>query len=714
MPTVPYIDQSASPDPQYSAPGVAAVRNAAPEQQEALGQATQRGGNLAFGIGETIGDRLGAQVDDARVKQAEAAALAQAQTINYDPQNGYLNQRGQSAIDQYEPAKQAVAKAFQDQLDNLGNPIQKLMFRQVQQQHLLSIGQAMATHNFQQTSQYSGEAAVSRATSYAQMAANAAQSYGQTDADGNATGDFAKHLQVAEQETLNATRILKGAPADSDVAKEALLGVHTQIGTGALTQMMDARAPYSKVQAMYDDMKAKGWLDMRAMDTLGKMVKTYSEQEIVRTAVNDNLSDAMRASQEQPTTSTGTPDYQFPIKGASVTASAYDPERGAVALNVAQGSNIQAPAAGKVAQVGRDAEGDFQIRLEHADGSVTTFAGLSAANVKVGDQVQRGENVAISGATDADGAVLWSLADKNGNAVDPTKAGLAPVDITKVTDEKVLSAALTGLRAQITDPYLQQQATSEMESIVRHNQQMANAAATQLYKQASDVFYSGGMNWRKIPPSLFNQITPEQRQQFKDLQTEHVLRQYNQGQAFRTMSEVDLVSDFINNPEMLTPENVDAARPQLANSTYLQMMRQANEQRRNPDGVVEASALNDRVKYYASRAGINVDGEVRDWSSGKMEAKKPTPEDKQRYIDLTKRVNDAIDQIKAQNKGKATADQVDKAIQQQLITTTFVTPRGSTVRYNFQVPAGAAGTAIGSDKRLYYVDASGRMLGSTE
>lgn len=704
MPTVPVIDQTAMGGAPFASPGVASVRNAAPEQQQQFGAVTQAAGSVATKLGSTIGDALAAQVDDARTKQAETAALSQTNDVLSNANNGYLHKLGQTAIDNAEPAKQAVVKSFQGQLDGLSNPLQKHMFQMVMNQHLLSVGKQIDDHHFQQASQYSGEAAVSRSNSYAVSASNAAASYGQTDVDGKPTGDFDKNLKVAEQETLNAAQIMKGAPAGSDVANEALLNLHTQVGTATLVQMMDSRAPFSKIQSVYDDMKAKGMLDLRAMNTLGKMVKTYSEQESTRTAVNQSLSDAYRNSHGQPTTSTGTPDYQFPIKGATFTAQPYNPEVGGVEVSVGKGTGIQAPADGKVTQAGKDEAGNFSVKIQHADGSVTAFSGLNASNVKVGDTVQRGEDIATSGGQDGKSAVVWSLADKNGNAVDPSKAGLAPVDLTKITDEKVLGEALTSLRTKVTDPYLQQQATSEMESIVRHNQQMSNAAATQVFKSASDSFYNGGMNWRSIPPSVFNQLTGEQRQHFKDTQTEEVLKNYHQGQAFKEMDETDLVSYFTQNPDMLTSANVDAARPQLANSTFLSLMGKAQNLATNPKGVVEAQAVNERIKYFAGHAGVNV-------------APK-TPADKQIYSDLNFRVQQDIDQIKTQNHGKATADQVDKAIQQELIQRTTSKPSAwfnwtgmGSPTTSSTMPRGATQTVKGSDNKMHYLDRNGQDLG---
>lgn len=693
---VPVVDQTASPAPQFSAGGVTPVRNDAPQQQEALGQTLQQTGEKAMQVGATIGDRLAEQVDDATVKQAETGFLGQVNGILYDPQSGYLHQLGQAAIDNADSTKQAVVKAGQDALGTVTNPIQQHMLTQAINQHLLSTGKLIDDHNYVQTQQYAGESAINRANTYATKASNAWSTYGQTDADGNATGDFAASLQTAEQETLRGALVMKGAPSGSDVSNAALLNLHTQVGTGALVQMMDARAPYSKVQSVYDDMKAKGYLDERATDTLGRMVKTYTEQEMTRTAVNENLSDSVRASQGQPTTSTGTPDYQFPAKGGTTTAQPYDAEEGAVALNLPQGSSIQAPADGKVVQAGKDGNGTFGLQIQHADGSVTTFSGIAAANVKMGDQVQRGEDVAASAPT-----VLWSLADKNGNAVDPTKAGLAPVDLTKITDEKVLGNALDGVRQQITDPYLQQQATSEMESIVRHNQQMQNAAATQTYKAASDAFYNGGMSWRAIPPSTFNQLPGEQQQHFKDEQTQHVLQQYSQGQEFKTMNETDLVSNFYANPDQITTANVEAARAQLSNSTYLQLMNRAQTLEKNPQGVIEAQGVNERIKYYAGQAGVNVNPK--------------TAADKQLMTDLTFKIQQDIDTIKEHNHGKATADQVNKVIQQELIQRTITAPRSawnplaftgispisSTQQYLFQIPGGSqAGPQVGDMRKF--------------
>src|ERR1017187_3167673 len=251
-----------------SATPVDPMRNAAPGQEQQSGADTQKLGEITNDIGERIQNQL----DNAMAKQAETGFLQKVMNITSGDGTaanpGYLNLRGQDAINGYSDAATAIAKAKQDGSDGLADDFQKSMYNRVSSQHLLSFGREMADHRFQQTAQYSGESAINRANTYATNASNAASSYGQTDADGNATGDFSKNLQVAEQETLNGVQIMKGAPAGSDVANAALLNLHTQVGTGTLVQMMDARAPYSKVQSVYDDMKTKGFLDERAIDAL--------------------------------------------------------------------------------------------------------------------------------------------------------------------------------------------------------------------------------------------------------------------------------------------------------------------------------------------------------------------------------------------------------------------------------------------------------------
>lgn len=720
----------------YSATPVDPMRNAAPGQMQQSGADTQKLGEVTNDIGERIQNQL----DNAMAKQAETGFIQKVMAItNGDgtaANPGYLNLKGQDAINGLAGAQAAIVQAKADSQDGLADDFQKSMYNRVASQHLLNFGRQMSDHSFQQLTLYSGESAVNRASANAGLAIGAASSYGLKDADGNPTGDFAKYLGVAEKETLNGVQIMKGQPAGSAMANAALMNLHSQIAVGVLSQMVDSpqdsRPSPSRVQAVLDDMKATGFLQpdspesQRAIDTLGKMVKSYSDGEVTRTVNNQALADAQRAANGQPVSSS-TPDPHNPIKGSTTTALPYDEEKGGVELTVPQNSAVQAPADGTVTGLGRNDDGVPYLELTHKDGSVSTLTGLNAFSVKVGDQVKGGENIATSGVSDSPRtpSVLWSMADKNGNVVDPTKAGLAPVNLHSITDEKVLDAALSAMRDQIPDQKLQDQAASEMTAFVKGNQHQADELQTQLYKQASDA-YAPTKNWRSIPNSLFSQLSPERQQEFKDDTVSNTLKVYEQGQRFKEMSETDIVTGFDKNPATLTQEAVDAARPNLADATYRQLTDKAAAFANNPKGVIEAQAINDRVKYFAGQSGLNVDGSVRA-PDGTVSDIKATPADKDNYRALMFNVNNDIDRIKAQNHGKATSDQVDKAIQNELIQRTFTltTPRPwplsvfgpsstSTQKQNFQVPAGAVGVGRGNDGKMHYVDGSNSSLGPVQ
>src|SRR5947199_2735478 len=90
-----------------SATPVDSVRNAAPEQMQQAGAASQNLGKETTDIGE----RIQSQLDNAMAKQAETAFLKNAMTITSGdgtPTNpGYLNLRGQDAINGYNDAATA-------------------------------------------------------------------------------------------------------------------------------------------------------------------------------------------------------------------------------------------------------------------------------------------------------------------------------------------------------------------------------------------------------------------------------------------------------------------------------------------------------------------------------------------------------------------------------------------------------------------------------
>ena len=79
MPTVPtsftpQVDVSTQGMPALEAPGVSAMRNAAPEQMQEMGRAQIQAGMTAYKIGERIQD----EINEAETKAADVFALKQA------------------------------------------------------------------------------------------------------------------------------------------------------------------------------------------------------------------------------------------------------------------------------------------------------------------------------------------------------------------------------------------------------------------------------------------------------------------------------------------------------------------------------------------------------------------------------------------------------------------------------------------------------------
>jgi murein DD-endopeptidase MepM/ murein hydrolase activator NlpD len=631
------------------------MQNAAPGQMQQIGAATEHLGLET----QDIGERIQNQLDDAMAKNAESKFLQTAMTINNGDGTaanpGYLHLKGEAAINGLADAQTALAKAKQAGADSLSSDFQKAMYNRVAQQHLLSFGAQMVDHNFTQVSDYAAQASFDRAQTYATKAALSGSSYGQTDADGQPTGDYYTAHQAAISEAQNALLVSKGYPIGSDPSNAGVLKITTLMGQGALMQAIDAKQPFTTVQRMYDDMKGKGELDVQAIDSMGKQVASYVAADQGRTIVNQSLSDAQRASQGQPTSATGTPDYHLPIKGAGITAAPFDKDAGGVEVTIPANTPVQAPAAGVVTAAGPNEDGVPSLEIKHQNGSVTTLAGLNAFNVKVGDQVQSDENVATSGSSGNQKApsVFWSLSDPKGNAVDPTQAGLPPVDTSKITDENVLHNALDSIRTQITDPKQQALATDEAESIVKINQRNDNAQKAQILQQATNQFYQfandhhGTYSMNSIPQTLQAQIPPEALARFKDIVANPT----------PTKDDVNTVAGFYLHPETLTVANVQAARPNLSDSRYLSLLGDAQAMASAPPKLLAVTL--DKEQLDATL--VNNPG-----FKNLVDPKTGTEE----FVESTKLRGNIRDQIDAEQ--TRTGRELDRAAKQKIIDTTLM------------------------------------------
>lgn len=675
---VPVVDQTAIAAPQYTAPGVAPMSNAAPQQEQALGQATQQTGDLGMKAGATIGDRLAEQVDDAKVTSGITASLSQTNNILYDKDNGYFHKLNQDAMDSYQPAKEAVVKAFQDQLDGLSNPIQQHMFQQRMNLHLLSIGKEMDDHNALQTRGFATSAAKDGADSYMQLALQNSDSRNRVDGDGNLTGPFAMNLFAMHSEVLK-TAMLNGLNGDSPQTKALLLAADSELNKGIILKLLDTHN-VAAAQKIFDEESAKGNINLRDMEVLGSGLKTETDKQAGE--------DGTQRYAVKTITGGNTPVTFAPIMAAgSASLAGQNPDDHSLSYAAAANTNVTSPSDGKVAKVWSDDKNGQSVQVLFPNGSNAVLSGLAATQVQPGDSVKSGDTVGVSGG----GNVHYAFQDEKGNNTDPRSASQPQPDLSAMSDPDTWKKAVDAAQEGPEAPQIKKRIIAGLDAMHDSYRSMENQEAAQLFGKANNFFYGANYDIKAIPPSLFSQLKPEQQRQFENLQTEHAMQLDNQAQFFKTRNETDLLLNFYANPQMITTDNVERALPNLSRPTQLSLMQRAQANEKNPQGVIEAQHVNDLVTFYARESGINVNP-------------KDDP-DKQTLLNLKIRVGQDIDRIKAQNHGKVTDEQASKIVQLNTIRLKLGGPdSNSPATYGFQRPAGATGTAVGRDGKMHYTD----------
>lgn len=260
MPFVPVVDQSASSTPTVQAPSVAPMQDHSPEQTQRLGSTIQQAGEQSLRTDQAIQLHIQEQMDDANVKAAETRFIQSSTNILHGDK-GYMNTRGSDAINAYDGATQDIIKAKKDVLDSLGNDIQKHMFQQVAQQHLVTFGGQMSQHRNQQRVEYSATQAASRADSMRSMAMNS--EIGSADQN--------KYIETGAQEIQNALRF-QGVPADSDQAKKADRSFRSQITQDNVSRKMED-GDYVGANAILTDAMSKNQVEADTADRLRRAIR---------------------------------------------------------------------------------------------------------------------------------------------------------------------------------------------------------------------------------------------------------------------------------------------------------------------------------------------------------------------------------------------------------------------------------------------------------
>ena len=653
---VPSVTQSPIGVSPMSAQPVQPMQNAAPGQMEQMGAVTQHLGQETTDIGLRIQNQL----DDAMVKQAETGFLQNAMTITNgdgtDKNPGYLHTRGADAQAQYGNATAALAKAKQDALDGLGSDFQKMMFNKVANQHLTSFGATMADHRFQQVSEYSAKSANDRADTYAQLAANSYKSIGLTDADGNPTGDFNTYWNQAVQEAQTTAKVGFGADPNSPQTQALVKDKTTAIVQGVLSRMMDDHA-YPEAKKFYDDQLAKGNIDERVAESMGNAIKTNTDREYITTQTNNYIQAALTG-QKSPAQ---TQNFTQPLQGGATVSSPFGAPRpggkthDGVDYAVPVGTQIQAPADGKVLQVWQDDKfgGGLSMRLQHDDGSITGYAHLSAANYKPGDEVTQGQTIGLTGKSgNATGPCLhYTMTNPQGQRIDPGSAGQAPTNPQNFTDPGDLSAAIAMAQQNEKDPVLQREIVAQLEAQQRHYRVIDNEDyQTNTLQKATDYYYSHNGSLSGAPSAVTGALKPE------DL--------YRLSQPLPQTSNTESLFWFATNPNF-TPQDVVNHAGSLSTTDQLSLTREAVSRNLSQDKVQTATIDQKQLEsaLYQNHMGALIDPTNKSFDLDPAQQMA----NKQRYVEINTDLQSMFDDKAAALKRQPTFDEKQGMINNYLM-----------------------------------------------
>lgn len=630
---VPSVTQTPSGDRPLSAPAVEPERNYAPQQIEQMGNAMSRAGAVALQTGQSMATRIQETVDDARTKQAEMGFLQTGLPVVTE----YTQKLGNDAIEGYDSATKALAKAKQDAEATLTNPIQRRMFDMVATQHLLSMGKQMADHRHAEVVRYGSQSANDRADMQIQLAANQYDDWQRPD------GDFAKYKQTAVNEALKAAS-LAGLPPDSPQAKTMVKGKLTALAQGVLTRMMD-KEQYSEANEYYQKALADGEIDERTAEQLGKAVMEGN-------VINKGKNLGSEQGQMQLGAQSGAQQRLPIVPGGSITSTMGAVRPGGrthdgIDIAVPVGTSVYAPADGTISKVWNDDKfgGGLSMEITYPNGYVEGVAHLSAANYKEGQKVSQGSIIALTGKSgDATGPVLhWAMKDPQGNWVDPRTVSQAPKDWSDFTDPDMLDNAIKGVEATDETERVKSVAINYLKSRYNTAREIKSQKYTEVKQQATDQWVNAGGDATKIRPDLWAQLRPSDQYDFK------------QGLPQKS-DEATLLDLIMLPPNQLTPAYVKSKQPQLSQSDFLSWTERAVRLQNSPDTVRSVSLDRDQLNTTLLKNDLQ-----------KLVNPKPGSDDAAMTIQLRTHIDDEIDAAQRATGKELTRDQKQQIIDRNIM-----------------------------------------------
>lgn len=160
------IYQNNTPNPQSEQAFARPGENVQPtfDYERAMERATQP---LKHGIGLSVkfAEKAEAQQVKAEADEALNGLDQELRELQWNPESGYYAMKGKTAVDGYDPTREAMNKAYQTRLDKLQNPLAKQAFTSVALEKINSYDQSMQRYRLKENAAYKAEVSDTRAKS---------------------------------------------------------------------------------------------------------------------------------------------------------------------------------------------------------------------------------------------------------------------------------------------------------------------------------------------------------------------------------------------------------------------------------------------------------------------------------------------------------------------------------------------------------------------
>lgn len=160
------IYQNNTPNPQSEQSFARPGENVQPtfDYERAMERATQP---LKQGINLTVkfAEKAEAQQVKAEADEALNGLDQELRELQWNPESGYYAMKGKTAVEGYDPTREAMNKAYQNHLDKLQNPLAKQAFTSVALEKITSYDQSMQRYRLRENAAYKAEVSDTRAKS---------------------------------------------------------------------------------------------------------------------------------------------------------------------------------------------------------------------------------------------------------------------------------------------------------------------------------------------------------------------------------------------------------------------------------------------------------------------------------------------------------------------------------------------------------------------